>query len=615
MRVVHFFLPLFLWLFYFNVQAQDEPYGDVSVEDLKMTVYAQDTSAQAVVLFDKGVVKLDGNSLVGTTFRRNIRIKIFDHSAASRWASFQFTFPDGSELKVDAATYNLVNGKPIPSKLTNSDIHKTKADKYNQKVTFALPGVRAGSVLDISWTLRLRDFYLPSWTFQEVIPTIVSEYKIYGLFNLKPHLSGAIQPKLEMSKHNNTYSEYVLTNIPAFKEEPLMPDPSVYLSQVRFVENSKWESIAVGIMRNGSFHGGMDQNNFIEATAHELTKGVEGLQMVKVISDYIKANVKWNGIRDYVAYPLQNVLEKKSGTSADINLLFASMMRHAGLDVQNVLISTRDHGFVEEALPDISQFNYVVCLVTIGDRELLVDATEKGLAFDLLPPRCFNHKGFLVSKKQYGWIGIEPIRKAKTSVTANLKIDEVGQMEGNVVLGQDDYAALSYRSAKSDSVKMPGDIFGEHMDDLKLVSTENENNESLTLIRKFDLQPINYADVAGANMYISPYPFLRIKENEFKDPIRNYPIDFGMMSERTSMFKFTLPKGYKIRELPKSENFGMTGNAAKFTLSVTPGEEVTIVSRLQINKTLFMPDEYPSLREFYSRIVAKMAEVIVLEKK
>jgi hypothetical protein len=49
-------------------------------------------------------------------------------------------------------------------------------------------------------------------------------------------------------------------------------------------------------------------------------------------------------------------------------------------------------------------------------------------------------------------------------------------------------------------------------------------------------------------------------------------------------------------------------------VSVTQGAEVTVVSRLQINKTLFMPEEYPALREFYSRVVAKMAEMVVLEK-
>jgi hypothetical protein len=36
---------------------------------------------------------------------------------------------------------------------------------------------------------------------------------------------------------------------------------------------------------------------------------------------------------------------------------------------------------------------------------------------------------------------------------------------------------------------------------------------------------------------------------------------------------------------------------------------------LQVNKSLFMQEEYPDLREFYSLVVAKQAEQIVLKKK
>jgi hypothetical protein len=42
---------------------------------------------------------------------------------------------------------------------------------------------------------------------------------------------------------------------------------------------------------------------------------------------------------------------------------------------------------------------------------------------------------------------------------------------------------------------------------------------------------------------------------------------------------------------------------------------INITSHLQINKSLFIQDEYPHLREFYTRVVAKQTEQIVLKKK
>jgi hypothetical protein len=57
-------------------------------------------------------------------------------------------------------------------------------------------------------------------------------------------------------------------------------------------------------------------------------------------------------------------------------------------------------------------------------------------------------------------------------------------------------------------------------------------------------------------------------------------------------------------------------NAAKCTFNISQtGNRIFIMSNLQINKTLFMQEEYPPLREFYARLVSKMAEQIVLKKK
>ena len=41
------------------------------------------------------------------------------------------------------------------------------------------------------------------------------------------------------------------------------------------------------------------------------------------------------------------------------------------------------------------------------------------------------------------------------------------------------------------------------------------------------------------------------------------------------------------------------------------GNTLNVVSMLQINKSLFLQDEYPHLREFYNQMIAKQAEQIV----
>ena len=60
----------------------------------------------------------------------------------------------------------------------------------------------------------------------------------------------------------------------------------------------------------------------------------------------------------------------------------------------------------------------------------------------------------------------------------------------------------------------------------------------------------------------------------------------------------------------------MPENGAKYIYNVSQnGNLITVTSMFHINKSLFTQIEYPALREFYSQIVSKQAEQIVLKKK
>jgi hypothetical protein len=107
-----------------------------------------------------------------------------------------------------------------------------------------------------------------------------------------------------------------------------------------------------------------------------------------------------------------------------------------------------------------------------------------------------------------------------------------------------------------------------------------------------------------------------MKENLFKLDKREYPVDFGSPIEKVYMSKIRVPNEFVVDELPKSKIFMLPGNAAKYTFNLSQaGDLLTVVSVLQINKSMFTQDEYPDLREFYTQVVAKQAEQIVLKKK
>jgi hypothetical protein len=77
-----------------------------------------------------------------------------------------------------------------------------------------------------------------------------------------------------------------------------------------------------------------------------------------------------------------------------------------------------------------------------------------------------------------------------------------------------------------------------------------------------------------------------------------------------------IPDGYLVDEIPQPKVTALPESKGKFSYHVSQtGNRLTVVSNIQINERMFMQDEYPGLREFYNRIVAKQAEQIVLKKK
>ena len=90
-------------------------FGEVSLDELKMTDYPGDTTASAVILFDKGECYLDDQ--LSVTFKRHIRIKFFKKDAFDKWANETIYLNHLSESisKLKGATYNLEGEKIVTS--------------------------------------------------------------------------------------------------------------------------------------------------------------------------------------------------------------------------------------------------------------------------------------------------------------------------------------------------------------------------------------------------------------------------------------------------------------------------------------------------------------------
>jgi hypothetical protein len=626
--------------------AQKAPikFGDIPMEDMKMKIYPLDSSAEAVVLVDygKAYINARGEGYV-LTYERHKRIKILKKGGLS-WADFSISlFQSGSTeetvSKVKAVTYNLENGAISETPIGKESIFKEKFNRNTNKVKFTLPNVREGSVLEVSYTINSEFFTsFPNWKFQSTIPTRLSEYWAIMPEDLRyeRYMQGYVATNYEvdnqMTAGINTFAHHWISkDVPAFKPEPYMTSEDDYVSKINFalagykvggIEKDymgSWEKLSTNLMASENFGKVIDKSNFLKTKVEELTAGLtEPIQKIKVIHSYVRDNVEWDGDKDFTAGDLKKILEKKKGTSGDINLLIASMLDKAGLTVDMLLISTRDHGFVRKQYPMERQFNYALCIVRLTDKNVLLDATEKNLPYTVLPERCLNGEGLVISKLSKGWMEVTSKAKSKTIISGDFALDENAELKGKLTYTLDGYDAFDMREiykTKGEETYVKDFLASKSWNVEKTAFSDLKELEK-PVKEIHELSIADHAATAGNTIYLNPLVTSQIAENPFKYDTRIYPVDFGSAMEKMYLCKIVIPAGYVVDELPQPKVIALPGNAGRYSYSLTQqGNIINVVSNFQINKSLFAQNEYPYLKEMYNQVIAKQAEQIVLKKK
>jgi hypothetical protein len=630
------------------VHAQKSPikFGEIPLEDLKMTIYPQDSSAGAVILAEYGeaYISVTTNYAV-LNFEKHVRIKILNKDGLDYANGGILLYHQGGNeeriSKFKASTYNLENGKIVETELPKTSIFKEKYNKNINEQKFTFANVKEGSVIEYSYTLvseYLTQF--PNWQFQHDIPVRHSEYwaKFPEFFIFEKYMQGYLHNyEYEVKNKNNADFQiqahhWVLKNAPAFREEPYMTCEDDYVSKINLALShinfpgqpvqeimGTWSKLNTTLLESESFGKEITGNSFLKKKAEELTTGMtDPEQKTGAIFNYVRSTLEWDETKEKYADNLKKVFEVKKGSAADINLILASMLEKVDIPVDMVLLSTRDHGFVREQYPMEEQFNYTICAAQVAGKTILLDATDRFLPIGILPQRCLNGQGLVISKTRHGWIRLETKAKSKTVVSSDLALNETGELTGKINYSYDGYDAQRFRKAylSKGEDEFLKDFLANKNWEIRKSEFQNlkEIDKSVKQIHEFIVT--DNATTAGSVIYLNPYVTSQVKENLFKLEKREYPVDFGNSDEKTYMARITIPAGYAVDELPKPQVVSLPGNSARFTYNVTQtGNIINVVSMLQINKSLFLQDEYPHLREFYNHVVAKQAEQIVLKKK
>ncbi len=652
-----------------QLQAQVKKFGKIAKESLSMEVYEKDSSAAAVVLFDVGRTYISYNTGKGDfdmTFERHRRIKILNKDGYD-YADFRIpTYHPGSSNEnlsgLKGYTYTLDNGKINKTKLDKKDIFKDDLSDDWRVTTFTMPNVSEGCVIEFTYKVN-SDFitFLKEWEFQEEIPVVYSEYTVeipeyfhyqkvnQGYLNLtlkeKTTKNGSVNfmstsrgnARVNMSNQTVNYTinseTWALEHAPALKEEEYITTMEDYVTKINYqlagtqfpgsiYKNvlGSWEKINEILLKHENFGKQLGKGNYLkEVVATIQSKTDKREEQLVLAYEFIRNHMDWNRENDMLTSDnLKKSFESKKGNSADINLLLTSLLQELGISAHPVVLSTRDNGKINIAMPMIQSFNYVIATAKLGERYILLDATNKYLKPGMLPYRCLNWKGRIINEQLGNWIDLTPIGAAEATVNSFLKLEEDGSINGNVVYINKDYLSASTRGAIN--AKGVDKYLEEHKDDFgqDFIVTEHEIKNLKEPYKSLDIKlSIESTEGGMGNMvYFSPLIVKLFEENPFKQENRYYPVDFGLPLKEKMMTTIMLPEGFIVDELPEPTAISLPDNAGLFNFQVVNNNNmVQVLCSFSLNRTLFLPEEYANLKTFFNYVLAKQEEQIVIKRK
>ncbi|MCB2208612.1 MAG: DUF3857 domain-containing protein [Bacteroidetes bacterium] len=595
-------------------------FGKIDINDLKKTVYEIDSSAPAIVLCNYGF-------FYNKEFRltRILRIKILKKEGLS-YGNHVFNIQEKTNIR--GKTFNLENGEIVETKLKNESIFKEKVIAGYRRTRVAMPNVKVGSVIDIEF---ISEGFPLEWTFQDRIPVLHSELLLpdspYVTF--RKNYFGFIPFKI------NTGIRWVTENVPSFDTEPYMNSYKNYISRIEFdvlrINHpyfqkdyaADWNDVSAYLW-DLSYFGDILRSNFSsKGIAKDLNldeKTVE--EKIRIVFEKVK-EIKWNGYESLYPenYSVAKAYGEKYGNSADINFALIQLLNACDIEAYPIVMSTRDNGMLSIIKPSINKLNYVIAYVKSDNKNYLLDASEELLPFQLLPMRTLNWQGqAILNKREIESVLVETNKKDKEVVFYNLDLDASDySLYGTISSKKYDYAAYNYRKniENFNSVDEYIEKLADKHYGLRIRNSVVNNIDSIYLpvTESLEVQIENQVTVIDDEIYITPILYERIEENPFNTSERKYPIDFGYCNEKSITIMIKLPDNCQVIELPQSINLVMPEDKAYFSYQIKQlGQILQLNCKYGRNKPLFIPDEYPILQQFYSKVIEKMSEPLIIKQ-
>lgn len=513
-----------------------------------------------------------------------------------------------------------------------------------KSTTFDFTGGIVGASRHLEYQLLNKNIHLLSpYYFERYFPVAETQLSITFPSNvkLKYLAKGLNASKIEISesrkKDRITYT-FKMKDLESSRAYDDAPDNSWYATHVIYYveqinENGEWKNflsspedlykLNYGFIRDIN----KTMSNELKSVTDSIISGASSpREKAGKIYKWVQSHIKYvafeEGMEGFIPREANLVCSRRFGDCKDMASILTSMLRHAGLEAYFTWIGTRDipYDYTEVPLPIVD--NHMICTVKIGEEYIFLDATDEGCIFGMPPHSIQGKQSMLaISEKEYKILRVPVIAKEQNQfldstfihltdkgISGSIKVTMKGYFASSL------YTALSFRN-KEEREEYFKARFGRGSNKISFKDwayTQNADHSQMEVTANFDLP--DYSKKLGSDWYLNLNLFKWYEHQEIDYPKRKMPIEFSYLNQSSFVTRLTIPEGYELSYLPKSDSY--KNDVWGFVMNYsTSGKEVFLTQQFDTDHLMLYPESFEKWNKVLEHLFPNYKQTISLSKK
>ena len=618
---------------------------DQSHLTLKSPVVERDADAEAI-FWEVQVEPKDDKAI----FTNYIRIKIFTDRGKESQSTVEIPYSGkdkienivGRTIKADGTIVDLKSDTILERTVVKASGIKVKV------ISFVFPAVETGAIIEYRWREVRNDMIFLHLELQLDIPIQFLKYSIKSQSEL------TFSPRVKTfngqaiffakEKEKDSYFSTTMTNVPAYREEPYMPPAGQVRRWMLVYQVPNLMAFNLNTAYYELFKSLLKVNDDVQKAATTIiADATTPEQKLERLLDFCRTKIKniysdtpelfaSNRAKIKENKSSSDILNRRSGTGLDINLLFCALATAVGLDAHVALVGDRSQILFDPRTADPFLCAYFLrsykIAVRIGNQWRFFDPGNKHVPNGMLRWQEEGLNAMILGRfvETYYFTPISPSEKSLQKRTARFRLSEDGTLEGDASIEYTGHFATEKRETDEKASpqaheQMLRDMLTKQMSTAELSNIRIENLTETTkpLIYSFHARVPGYAQRTGKRLILQSAFFQRGLSPLFTTGERNHSIYFHFPWAEDDNVTIDLPDGFALdnAEGPASFNASTICKYEVKTL-VTDDKRTLIYKRKFLfgggGVILFPSEAYQQLKNVFNTLHSRDNHSIVLKQ-